>query len=157
MSDVAITATITGPTASCDLRSIYTDQPYLAPLEGLIVTDPENLIVIGRTWVRNIVKGNFSHGGAQVNKVLDIDKGTMTVMAMSATSEGIQSYLTTLSNALDQAYFTFTVTLDSATYSWKCLGGADYTINMNRKYMHAKAPEIKVAFYRQPVPVSGPF
>lgn len=150
------------PTTTLDLQTAKETDTFL---EGLVLTDPENLVTAGRSWRRQVVTSPFTPGNAEVNAVMDIDKVSMTVMVMSSTAGGLQSYMTALVNALSSPTFLLTVEMTGGTntpydsnpaWQWTCTE-ADFTINMNRKFFHALAPEFKIQIERQPVPVKGPF
>lgn len=154
METTYLSAQIAGTPYVVDLFSAKNPATYL---EGLCITDPENLIATGRKWRRQLTTSPFVHGNTETNAVMDVDTFSFTVLVLSQTAAGIQSYVTNLVNAISQSSFVFSIYMNELVgWSWLCTE-ADFTVSMNRKFMHALAPEFKISCERQPVALTGPY
>lgn len=154
METTTLSAQIEGTSYVANLFTAKDPSTYL---EGFCITDPENLIATGRKWRRQKTTSPFVHGDTEVNAVMDVDSVSITVLVLSQTAVGLQSHITLLVNAISQPEFVFSIYMNELVgWSWLCRE-ADFSISMNRKFMHALAPEFKITFDRQPVPLTGPY
>lgn len=138
-----------------DLRSAYSSVNG----EGYALTNPESLIKgASRKFRRTLVNGPFSHGSVMtMPAVMDNADVAFTVLIhrMTGTHAAIQSDIAALVNAVSEYTWELHLVLDGVEWAWKCWI-ADVDINLNRKAIHAKSPEVVITTQRSPVALAGP-
>lgn len=126
---------------------------------GWTLSNPEEVLDTGAmTWRKTKVTAAYVDGDFMVNRVKDESVGKCTIVFngynVYSDHTQLQLDMETVIGAFSQISYDFHITLDGASYAWKCRC-ADYALKYNRKMIHALSPEIVFTFDRHPVPVAG--
>jgi hypothetical protein len=98
---------------------------------------------------KQAVTNPFVEGSYTVNALRENMMTPVSLWVRGATQTEMQLALDTAKAAFDQSMFTMRITVDGWTQQWQCFA-SDYTIGLQREYLHAVMALLDVQVDRHP-------
>lgn len=130
------------------------------PLADLDINDHVDFIVArgfraGQvTWRHNQVTSPYVHGHFTVNSAKEPSPVSLTVFALGEDMADLESNISTLLTAFNQAEYTLSTTIEGRTFEWTC-ERADYEVGLIPENIIALKVPVGLSFNRHPVPTVG--